>query len=101
MAKQHKAREDQENLPGTDEKNPRVHTAAKQYAKRHDERMAATQTETDAHDKLMEIMEEEGLDVYSYGDVDVSINSSKKCKVHIGPRKDKRGDAEEADESAK
>ena len=83
MAK-HKPREDQQNLPGTDVKNDRVHRAAKQYAKLRDERIAANQSEHDAHEKLMEVMQEEGLDSYSYGDVDVTVTNKKKAKVVVG-----------------
>lgn len=60
MAK-HKPREEQGNLPGVgDEKNPRIHNAAKIYAKRRDERMAANVVEKEQHEKLMEVMIEEG-----------------------------------------
>lgn len=83
MAK-HKPREDQQNLPGTDVKNDRVHRAAKQYAKLRDERIAANEAEHDAHEKLMEVMTEEGLDSYSYGDVDVTVTSKRKAKVVVG-----------------
>jgi nucleosome binding factor SPN SPT16 subunit len=83
MAK-HTPREDQQNLPQTDEKNERVHRAAKMYAKRRDERMAANEVEKEAHEKLLETMVEEGLDTYSYADLDVTINNSKKCRVVIG-----------------
>lgn len=95
MAKKHTPREDQQNLPSTDVKNDRVHRAAKMYAKRRDERMAANIVEKEQHDKLMETMVEEGLDTYSYADVEVSINSSKKCRVVIGGD---RKNEEEADE---
>lgn len=83
MAK-HKPREDQANLPGTDVKNDRVHRAAKQYARLRDDRIAANEAEHDAHEKLMEVMQEEGLDSYSYGDVDVTVTNKKKAKVVVG-----------------
>lgn len=96
MAK-HTPREDQQNLPHTDVKNNRVHAAARQYAKLHDARIAANQSETEAHEKLMEVMTEEGLDCYSYADVDVTINTNKKCKVTIGGQKPK-GEADDDQE---
>ena len=97
MAK-HKPREDQANLPGTDVKNDRVHRAAKQYAKFRDARIAANETEKDAHEKLLEVMQEEGLDSYSYADVDVTLNTNKKCKVTIGGQDSPNGKDDDGEE---
>ncbi len=84
MAKAHTPREDQQNLPQTEEKNERIHRAAKSYAKFRDARMAANETEKEAHEKLLEVMKEEGMDHYSYADVDVMLGHTEKCKVVIG-----------------
>lgn len=89
------ARHDQENLPLTNERNDRVHRAAKQYAKFRDVRMAANETEKEAHDKLMEVMDAEGLDSYSYGDIDVMVSKTRKAKVVIGGDKSKAEEEEE------
>lgn len=98
MAK-HKPREDQANIPGAgDEKNERVHRAAKQYAKLRDARIAANETEKDAHDKLMEVMGEEGLDSYSYGDVDVTVTNKRKAKVVVGGKDGGNGQDDDTEE---
>lgn len=98
MAK-HKPREDQQNIAGIgDEKNPRIHNAAKIYAKRRDERIAANALEKEQKTKLMEVMTEEGVDTYSYGDVDVSINHKDDVSVVIGGNKKKDEKEGEADE---
>src|SRR5260221_12175269 len=96
MATKHKPRAEQENLPGTDEKNDRAVRPAKMYAKRRDERIAANVVEKEQHEKLLETMIEEGLDSYSYGDVDVTINNSRKARGVIGGEKpSENGDGEE------
>lgn len=99
MAK-HKPREDQQSISGIgDEKNPRIHNAAKIYAKRRDERIAASALEKEQKTKLMEVMKEEAVDTYSYGDVDVSINHKDDVSVVIGDKKKKAAE-EEKDEEA-
>lgn len=78
---------EQQFIPGTEpKKNPRVHTAAKRYAARRDERMAKNEEEKDAHTSLLAVMKEEGLESYEYGDIEVHIDASEKCKVKIGSR---------------
>lgn len=65
-------------------KIPRIHTAAKRYAQRRDERQAANREEKAAHEFLLEAMIAEGLDSYVYGDCSVFVDKSTKCKVKIG-----------------
>ena len=79
---------EQQHLPGQEPvKNDRVHRAAKRYAKLRDERMAANEEEKAAHNTLLGIMKEEGLEVYEYGDLTVAIDAQEKCKVRFAPRK--------------
>jgi len=94
MAKQHKAREDQQHLPGVAEKHPVIHPLAKQYAKLRDKRMEAGRIEKEAKTKLIETMKEEGMDTYSYQDVDVVVSHQDSLKVTIGG-KDVKDEAEE------
>lgn len=83
MAK--KPRDDQPSIEGVgDEKNPRVHSAAKHYAKMRDLRLAASDVEKTAKDKLLDIMKEEAIETYSYGDVDVCTTTKEGVKVTIG-----------------
>lgn len=85
MAK--KPRDDQPGIDGiADEKNNRVHSAAKHYAKMRDARMAAGDVEKAAKDKLLDIMKEEGIETYSYGDVDVCTTVTEGVKVTIGKK---------------
>lgn len=69
-------------LPGTEpQKNKRVHPLAENYAGLRDARIAANREEKDAHDALLNAMQEEGIDSYEYGDLKVVVNNRKKCKV--------------------
>lgn len=87
---------EQQYIPGTEpKKNNRVHTAAKRYAARRDERMAANEEEKAAHQTLLETMIEEGLDSYEYGDVEVHIDATKKVKVKIASQSNGDGEADE------
>ena len=75
-------------MPGQEPvKNDRVHRAAKRYAKLRDERMAANEEEKAAHNTLLGIMKEEGLEVYEYGDLMVAIDAQEKVKVRFAPKK--------------
>jgi hypothetical protein len=85
MARVKRERAEQEYLPGTEPlKNNRVHPAAKRYAKERDDRIAANKAEKEAHDNLLAIMLEEGLETYEYGDISVSIDAKRKCVVRVG-----------------
>lgn len=75
-------RSDQPSLPESDDvKNPRVHSAAVRYRERMLERKAAGEEEKEAHDNLVRIMHEEGIDSYRYGDIEVHIDKTEKAKV--------------------
>lgn len=97
MAK--KPRADQPGLEGVaDEKNPRVHSAAKQYAKFRDARQAAGVVEKTAKNRLIDTMKEEAIDTYSYGGVEVCLETKEGVKVVIDGKpapKDKEGEGEE------
>lgn len=64
-------------------KNERVHKAAKHYYDLMLERKAAGDDENDAHDSLLNVMLEEGLEHYEYKGVFVDVNIKKACKVKI------------------
>lgn len=86
MAK--KPRADQPGIDGIgDEKNAKIHRAAKHYAKMRDQRQAANVVEKTAKNMLIEVMEEEGFSTYSNGDVDVCLENLKGVKVTIGGEK--------------
>lgn len=95
MAK--KPRNDQPGLDGiADEKNDRVHRAAKQYAKFRDARQAAGVVEKSAKNKLIDTMKEEAIETYSHGDVEVALEKHEGVKVVIGGEKpSENGDGEE------
>ncbi len=96
MATKKKPREDQPGLDGiADEKNDRVHKAAKQYAKFRDARQAASVVEKTAKNKIIEIMEEEGIETYSYGDVEVCVEHKEGVKVVIGGKPPPKEEGEE------
>jgi hypothetical protein len=92
MAKTRTA-DDQPSLNGMEDvKNPRVHRAALRYVRERDKRMTMTQEEKAAHNSLLDIMKQEGLTSYKYGDLEVNIDSTEKVKV-------KKASAEGAAES--
>lgn len=75
---------DQPEIPGTETpKNAKVHNAAIRYSKRRDERIAANKEEKAAHTSLLEIMDQQGVTSYNYGDVEVHIDQDRKAKVKI------------------
>lgn len=77
-----KVRGDQPSLPDADDvKNPKVHRAALRYIRERDERMEKTEQEKEAHNALLDVMIQEGLESYKYGDLSVSIDLTRKCKV--------------------
>lgn len=79
-----KRKGEQEYLPGTaPTRNKRVHRLAVRYAELRDARMAANKEEKEAHDTLLYAMIEEGLSAYEYGDITVTIDDKKKCKVAV------------------
>ena len=88
---------EQAYLPGAEPgpKNAKIHAAAKRYAARRDERMAANEEEKSAHQTLLEKMIEEGVESYKYGDVECHIDASKKVKVKIAAQSN--GKPEETD----
>jgi hypothetical protein len=92
-------RADQEQIPGMESvKNERVHRAAKRYAKARDERIALSEKEKEAHDFLLGVMTEEGMDFYEYKDLGVYVDTKRKAKVEIGPRPPENG-AENGEEA--
>jgi len=91
-----KPRDDQPCFDGiADEKNARVHNAAKQYAKFRDARQAAGVVEKTAKKKLIEIMKEEAIETYSFGEVDVTAEHTDGVKVVIGGKAPSKEEAEE------
>lgn len=95
MARQRRQRSEQEFLPGTAPvKNDRIHKHAKRYAQLRDDRMAANKEEKEAHDTLLAIMAELGVDAYEYGDVKVFVDKKQKVKVSVGGS-DTNGEKEE------
>lgn len=76
-------------------KIPAIHSAAKRYAERRDERMAANKEEKEAHETLLEKMRENGLDNYEYGDLTVHVDKTTKCKVKVGTEPSANGDGED------
>lgn len=83
MAKtKERVRSEQQYIEGTaPEKNERVHRAARRYIKERDIRILANAAEKEAHDHLLAVMTELGLDSYEYGDIKVFVDAKKKCKV--------------------
>lgn len=94
MAKVKRKRSEQQFMPGTEPvKNPRVHKAAVRYVEERDARIAANKEEKAAHDTLLAIMREEGLESYEYGNLKIWVDGSYKVKV--------KGGKEEEDDTAK
>lgn len=82
----------QQFIPGLEpEKNERVHNAACSLALAERERKAWTSTSKEAHEFLLRVMEEEGLDAYEYGDVFVRINKTSKAKAVVAKSDDEDG----------
>lgn len=84
MAKQKKSGEalNQQLIPGTEPvKNDRVHRSAMRYARLRDARIEAGRQEKDSHDTLLSVMQEEGIDSYTYGSISVNIDLKRKAKV--------------------
>ncbi len=64
-------------------KNARVHKAAKFYYDAICERPPFTQAEKEAHESLLNVMLEEGVEHYVYKGVEAHVNTSKKVKVKV------------------
>lgn len=79
------SREETLPIPGMEPvRNEKVHRSAKRYAKLRDARMAANEGEKAAHNNLLTLMIAEGLTSYRYGDVEIFVDSTQKCKVKVG-----------------
>jgi hypothetical protein len=91
------AKKRQAFLPGTEPvKNAKVHPRAINYADARDARMECNRIEKEAHDDLLATMLEEGLEVYEYGDIKVTVNNKRKCRVEDKTRKhESNGDDDE------
>lgn len=79
-------------------KNARVHKAAKFYYDAICERLPFTQAEKEAHESLLNVMLEEGVEHYVYKGVEAHVNTSKKVKVKVenAAKKDEsNGESEE------
>lgn len=90
MAKQRKT---QEHLDGMEPmpKNNKVHNLAVKYADARDEHAVSKRKRDGVHDSLRDMMLEEKLDFYQYGDVTVKLKDKKTVGVKI---KGEEGDQE-------
>lgn len=89
-------RSEQTHFEGTGPvKNERVHRAAKRYVEERDARIAANKEEKAAHDSLLAIMREEGLESYEYGNLSLHIDGTFKVKAKLS-----KADGEDADEGS-
>jgi hypothetical protein len=77
-------------------KIPDIHTAAKRYAKVRDQRAALSIEEKAARDHLKNVMEENELVNYEYGDLIVCIDMT--CKAVV-KSKDSEANGDGADKS--
>lgn len=92
-------RADQEQIPGMEsEKNERVHRAAKRYARVRDERIALSEKEKEAHDFLLGVMTEEGIESYEYKGLGVYVDTKRKCSVDEDVKAKGDAEKEESDE---
>lgn len=91
---------DQQHIEGLEpERNKRVHDAARAYRKVRDARMAATKSEVAGKDKLIEVMKEEGCEVYNDpSGYAVILNGTLNVKLVDGERGGKAEDDGEAGE---
>jgi hypothetical protein len=91
------AKKIQEPLPGAEQhdKNPRIHKQAVIYAECRDEKKTADRAMTEAHDKLLEIMEAEGVETYIFGDVTVKRVNKARVNVRIKGNDDEDSGDEE------
>ena len=71
-------------LPGMEpKKNGKVHAAGEEYADLRDKRMNAGMKEIEAKQELIDVMRKEGLTVYEYGDLRITLESKDKVKVKV------------------
>ena len=95
MAKNKPLRSDQPGIDGLgDPYNAVVSAAAKRYAKRRDERMAANEEEKSAHETLLDKMKEAGLTSYCYKGLEVHLDTTEKAKVKLASDKSAADDGE-------
>lgn len=92
-----KPRADQPGIDGiADECNNKINRAARHYVKMRDARMAASVVEKAAKNKIIECMEEEGFETYSYRDIEICLENKRNIKVTIdGKTEDDAEDDEE------
>jgi predicted methyltransferase MtxX (methanogen marker protein 4) len=93
MAKEKKERPPkkvQEPLPemGVQPKNPKIHAAVLRYVKERDARMEAGRDEVAAKNALIELMVEQKVDHYVYGDVRADLDTLRKLKCKVGKSDD-------------
>lgn len=88
-------------LPGLEQmsKNDRIHRAALGYKSICTERAAMSVKEKEARDKLMLVMQEEGVDYYAYGNVIAELDKTVKPIVTF--KKDKAPAEADADNEEK
>jgi hypothetical protein len=96
MAKTKTKRLRQQMIPGTEPPSiPKIDKAAEAYVEVRDERMSLTEKETDAHDNLLSLLREHGLETYEFDGMTVRIDTKQKVKVR---RKNEEAQEDEGDE---
>ena len=96
----------QEHLPGmAPEKNQKVHKQALLFMQLKDEAKLAAKKAKEAGAQLIFIMQDQKVDHYVYGDLDVSIDSKSTAKakkiVSEKPKKPKKKKDEQANDEGK
>ncbi len=90
---------DQTYIPGTEPvRNERVFRAARLYEREMKARVAASDKETEAHTKLLDVMEEEGVDIYEDPTGMMATITVAKKKVKVSHKADKPPAADDGDE---
>lgn len=74
-------------------RNDRIHPRAERYAELRDARIAAGHAEKEAHELLLHVMLEEKAEVYKFGDLIVTVDNHRKCKVSTKADEEANGDA--------
>lgn len=81
-AAEKRRRPKQLNIPGTEPPSvPEIEEAADEYRSRRDRRMAAGEDETEAADRLLALMKEHGLQVYTFDGYTVTMKRLDKVQV--------------------
>lgn len=70
-------------------KNPKIHPVAVSYARVRDHRMEIGREEAELKQRLTDLMKSEGIEIYEYDDVLVTLTHTDEVKV-VNPKKAKK-----------